>query len=80
MSGKAPKRGRPSYGIQTTRIRLQTDTFNGWLMKKDLFGFSEKTHSEFAEYLLNNCQEPRAQSSPQLPSTPTGIKIASCDK
>jgi hypothetical protein len=49
-------------------------------MKKDLFGFSEKTQREFAEYLLDNCQEPRAQSSPQLPSTPTGKKIASCDK
>jgi hypothetical protein len=49
------------------------DTFNDWLLKKALFGFSEKTHSEFAEYLLNNCHEPGAQkSSPPLPSTPTG--------
>ena len=74
MSGKAPKRGRPSHGIQTTRIRLRMDTFNGWLEKKDLCGFSEKTHSEFADYLLSNCQEPRAQRSHRLLSTPTGNK------
>lgn len=76
MSGKAspPKRGRPSSGMQTTRIRLRKDTFNSWIVKKNLFGFSEKTHSEFAEYLLHNCHEPTAQSSPRLPSTPTGNK------
>ena len=42
-------------------------------MKKDMYGFPDITHSEFVEYLLNNFQEPRAQSSLQLPSTPTGI-------
>ena len=66
MSNKAlpPKRGRPSSGIQTMQIRLRMDTFNSWIIKKNLFGFCEKTHGEFAEYLLRNCQEATGQSNP----------------
>ena len=45
-----PKRGRPGYGISTTRVRLRMDAFDEWQARKDLSEFSEKTHSEFAEY------------------------------
>lgn len=49
------------------------DVFDEWQAKKDLLGFAEKTHSEFAEYLLRICSEQReglqSQASQQ---TPTG--------
>ena len=50
-----PKRGRPS--VKTAHIRLRMDVFKDWNMKKERMGYSNKTHSEFAEILLQNCQE-----------------------
>ena len=53
-----PKRGRPSvYGGKTTRIRLATDVFHQWNIRKDEMGYSNKTHSEFAEILLQKSME-----------------------
>jgi hypothetical protein len=53
-----PKRGRPRNEVGITRIKLKKDVFEMWLSRKDSLGFSKKTHSEFAMYLLLNfCEE-----------------------
>ena len=49
-----PKRGRPKCNRVTTRIRLEKDVFDTWMAIKDRHGFIEKSHSEFAKYLLSN--------------------------
>jgi hypothetical protein len=72
-----PKRGRPSvYGGKTTRIRLATDVFHQWNIRKDEMGYSNKTHSEFAEILLQKSMEiavaTTETSSPERPVSPTG--------
>ena len=48
----APKRGRPKRGFETKRISLKESVFDYWNAKKDILGYGDKTHSEFAEYLL----------------------------
>lgn len=53
-----PKRGRPSvYGGKTTRIRLTREVFHEWTLKKEQMGYSNKTHSEFANILLQKVEE-----------------------
>lgn len=52
---KPPKRGRPKSNRVTTRIRLEKVVFDDWQTRKDCLGFGDKSHSEFAEYLLSNC-------------------------
>jgi hypothetical protein len=49
-----PKRGRPRNEEGITRIKLKKDVFQCWLARKNSLGFSTKTHSEFAMYLLLN--------------------------
>ncbi len=52
-SPSAPKRGRPKQGFDTKRITLKDSVFHEWTAKKSILGFGDKTHSDFAEYLLN---------------------------
>ena len=59
-----PKRGRPKLEVPVQRIGLRMDVYDEWLAKKDSVGFYEKTHSEFAEYLLKISDEPRGQNTP----------------
>ena len=68
-----PKRGRPRNEVGITRIKLKKDVFETWLLRKDSLGFSKKTHSEFAMYLLLNfCEEERGESN--FIPTPTNGK------
>ena len=50
-----PKRGRPS--VKTAHIRLRIEVFQEWTKKKEDMGYSNKTHSEFAEMLLQYCDQ-----------------------
>ena len=54
MSNPSPaKRGRPKRSTETKRIRLEVNVFNEWMAKKDSLGFAEKSHGDFAKYLMN---------------------------
>lgn len=58
------KRGRPRSDLGVTRIKLKKDVFETWLSRKDSLGFTKKTHSEFAMYmLLNFCEEERGEKN-----------------
>lgn len=57
-----PKRGRPKRSTEIKRIRLDVNVFNEWIAKKDSTGFAEKSHSDFAKYLLNKVDEQSEQS------------------
>lgn len=58
MAGASPpKRGRPKKDEAVVRIRLTKHIYDMWTTKKDSVGFSTKTHSEFAEYLMMNTYE-----------------------
>ena len=48
-----PKRGRPKRSTEVKRIWLELNVFNEWMAKKDSLGFAAKSHSDFAEYLMN---------------------------
>ena len=64
-----PKRGRPKLGVEVHRISLRMDVYNQWLVQKDLTGMAEKTHSEFASYLLESLEEmTRLRGENQPPS------------
>ena len=57
-TGPAPKRGRPpKYDTisETKRIRLRTEVYDRWNEKKRSIEHCHKTHSEFAEFLLDIC-------------------------
>ena len=58
-SASPPKRGRPNFEAETKRIKLRPDVFDRWLVKKDSLGFTHKAHSQFADYLLDMCEEHR---------------------
>ena len=75
-----PKRGRPNLGVEVHRIGLRMDVYNQWLVQKDLVGMAEKTHSEFASYLLESFEEMmRLRGANQLPSSQFhGKKYTSC--
>ena len=47
-----PKHGRPRIIVGMQIISLQMDVFNKWLVEKDVAGMADKTHNEFASYLL----------------------------
>ena len=47
-----PKRRRPRNIVATKQLRMRVDVFDMWMDKKASIVFFEKTHSEFAEYLL----------------------------
>ena len=55
-----PKRGRPS--VKTVHIRLRIEVFQKWTKKKEDMGYSNKTHSEFAEMLLQYCDQEKETS------------------
>ena len=62
-----PKRGRPRIDGGTQRISLRMDVFKKWLIEKDLAGMADKTHNEFASYLLETVgQNQLNRSVPQL--------------
>ncbi|CAB4040952.1 Hypothetical predicted protein, partial [Paramuricea clavata] len=73
-SDRPPKRGRPKLGIAIKRIGLQAQVYDEWIIKKNSLGFSEKSNSDFANYLLRISDEQRGQTSPSGPchSTPMG--------
>lgn len=52
--GPAPKQGRPSYTTATRPIKLRPEECERWMKNKESFGFSGSTHSQFAEFLLDN--------------------------
>ena len=53
-----PKRGRRTvYGSKTTHIRLTINVFHQWNSQKDQMSYANKTHSEFAEVLLQKSME-----------------------
>ena len=62
-SASPPKRGRPNFEAETKRIKLRPDVFDRWLVKKDSLGFTHKAHSQFADYLLDMCEEPTDQQN-----------------
>ena len=74
----APKRGRPS--VKTAHIRLRMEVFQEWNTKKEQMGYSNKTHSEFAEILLQSCvkrsvattQTSQTALTDEMPPTDTG--------
>lgn len=53
-----PKRGRPKLGIQIKRIGLQAPVYDEWIRRKETLGFSGKSNSDFAKYLLRTSEEP----------------------
>ena len=73
-SGPAPKRGRPNYDAEAKRIRLRPEVFNLWREKKNNLGYSEKSDSQFAEFLLGLCEKDSGQhsSTQSSPSDSTG--------
>ena len=79
-SPSLPKRGRPNLGVEVHRICLRMDVYNQWLVQKDLVGMAEKTHSEFASYLLESLEGmTRLRGANQLPSSQFhGKKYTSC--
>ena len=66
----APKRGRPKRGFETRRISLKESVFDYWNAKKGIFGYSNKTHSEFAEYLLEAVDDQMAGKDGTLTASP----------
>ena len=44
LGASPPKPGRPRTAERNTKIRLRKDTFQIWVARKDLLGFSTKTH------------------------------------
>lgn len=74
-SGSAPKRGRPSHDAEAKRIRLKPEVFDLWMQKKENLGYLDKSHCQFAEFLLGLCAKENAgqHSSPKIsPSDSTG--------
>ena len=67
-----PKRGRPKDEIGFARIKLKKDVHEMWLARKTFLGFSSKTRSDFARYLLLNFPEDRPQKSFPRPSQSVG--------
>ena len=59
----APKRGRPRDDIGLVCIKLKRDVYNIWNSRKELVGLSNKTHSDFARYLLLNFCENETEPS-----------------
>ena len=45
--------GRPKLSGSLKSIRLRESVFNLWRDRKEALGFSERTDSEFAEFLLH---------------------------
>ena len=45
--------GRPKLPGSLKTIRLRESVFNLWRDRKEALGFSERTDSEFAEFLLH---------------------------
>ena len=62
-SGPAPKRGRPNYDAEAKRLRLKPEVFDRWVQKKETLGYSDKSNSEFAEFLLELCEKDDGQHS-----------------
>ena len=79
-SPSLPKPGRPNVGVEVHRIGLRMDVYSQWLVQKDLVGLVEKTHSEFASYLLVSLEEmTRLRGANQMPSPQFhGKKYTSC--
>jgi hypothetical protein len=63
-SDRPPKRGRPKLGISIKQIGLQAQVYDEWIIKKNSLGFSEKSNSDFANYLLRISDKQRGQTSP----------------
>ena len=59
----APKRGRPRDDIGFVRIKLKRDVYDIWNSRKESVELSNKTHSDFARYLLLNFCENEAGHS-----------------
>ena len=75
MAGASPaKRGRPKINKGIVRIRLREDIYDMWITRKDSLGFSVKTHSEFAEYLMLHVCEESALSTQSHLQTPSSGK------
>ena len=70
-----PKRGRPKDEIGFVRIKLKKDVHEMWLARKTSMGFSSKTHSDFARYLLLNFSEDQPNQSFESPSQSIGSPI-----
>ncbi|CAB4018384.1 zinc finger MYM-type 1-like [Paramuricea clavata] len=69
MAGASPpKRGRPKKDEAVMRIRLTKHIYDMWATKKNSVGFSTKTHSEFAEYLMLNTYEGLSIQTPSSES------------
>ena len=67
-----PKRGRPKNEVGFVRIKLKKDVHEIWHARKESMGFSSKTHSEFAQYLLLNFSEDQPNQSFESPSQSIG--------
>ena len=53
MIGRSRKRGRPPAKETTVKIRLKQSVFEMWGNKKQAFGYGQRSHSIFVEYLLH---------------------------
>ena len=50
------------FPFDSDELRLKKHIYDMWTAKKDSLGFSMKTHSEFAEYLLMSTREGAIQT------------------
>ena len=66
-----PKRGRPNE-IGFVGIKLKKHVHEMWLARNNSMGFSSKTHSDFARYLLLNFSEDQPKQSFSSPSQSIG--------
>ena len=46
------------------RIRLRSEVMERWMQKKELLGFFHKTHSQFADFLLDFYEDAGGHPSP----------------
>ena len=65
MSYPGPaKRGKLKRSTEIKRIRLEVNVFNEWVTLKDSLGFAEKSHSDFAKFLMNTLDPRSERGSP----------------
>ena len=69
MFSGMPRKGRPKREEKIVKVWLRQSIFRLWKEKKEQLGFSKKTNSQFAEYLLCRCD-----SSEGAPSGPPSGK------
>ena len=72
-----PKRGGPRIDVGMQRISLWIDVFNKWLIEKDLVRMPDKTHNEFASYLLETVGQNQLNSiASQLISSEYKLRLS----